>query len=362
MIIHQKKSINFLFFIFLFLHTVPLIFRENYQMITSVNYSIVLLLLFLISFYKSNINLVSSVMISMIFISFIMTLFGYSGTIFALILAASLPTFLFNNIKSKDELLNIFYSPIIFCSILVIIFSFYLFDQIKDRLFEVFFLGKYFIISSINYVPLLLFSFSVLCYSIIRIKNKNAEKKSKFDFLFLTILLSVTIFFSFIYGTRSVFLVSLIFVFIHLKKFKRLLIPLSLLLIFYNKDQLILATVDFFTINDLSEISEVGKDNRRADSLVSLIKSSMQLEYNFRENMSYSTLINLLFSLFPLSLIYLYHLFMPISIVFKRGISDLHFIYGLSLFITIYQMDFFSIFTLFFLIKFIKFSYSLPKN
>jgi len=125
--------------------------------------------------------------------------------------------------------------------------------------------------------------------------------------------------------------------------------------LFYNKDQLMLATVDFLTITDISNITEVGQDDRRLGSLTALIKSSTQLEYNFREHMSFSTLINLLFSLFPLSLIYLYHLFMPISIVFKRGVSDLHFIFGLSLLITIYQMDFFSIFTLFFLIRFITF-------
>ena len=124
--------IRLFLFLFLFLHLVPFAYRENYQFLTILNYSIILFSLFLFSFNKKKLDLISIFFTGLILISTVMSLFGYSGTISSLILAASIPHFMFSNINSKKDFLELFYQPIIISVFLLILFSAQLYIDVKD--------------------------------------------------------------------------------------------------------------------------------------------------------------------------------------------------------------------------------------
>ncbi len=69
--------------------------------------------------------------------------------------------------------------------------------------------------------------------------------------------------------------------------------------------------------------------------------------------MSYSSLVNLLFSLFPLTLVFLYNLPKTLIIIFKRRDISLFSVFSSSFISVIYQMDFFSIFAFFFFLEYV---------
>ena len=341
--------IRFLLFSFFFLHVIPFFLKESYQFITIFNYSIVIFLLFISSFNKKKIKPISLIFISLIFISITMAVFGFSGTISSLILAASIPHFLLSNINSEKDFIQLFYQPIILCSLLLILFSAYLYIDVKDILDSYYYLGEYFIIASINYVPLLFCSFCVITFILFRAKNKQIDNKL-FHSLFFILLVLLTGFYSMIFLTRTVFVCSFLLLFAHFKKTRIYLILLMLTIAIYNIDAILLEVIKFF---GSETISDIAGDNRRFDSVTNLINSSLSLDFDFRNQMSYSSLINLLFSLFPLTLVYLYNLLNALIIIFKRRDISLFSVFLSSFFLVIYQMDFFSIFAFFLFLEYV---------
>jgi hypothetical protein len=366
MILKRTSLVKFLFFVFLLLHAIPLVFNENYQLIIIFTYSIILFSLIVSSFNNKNMSPISIMYISLIGISLTMSSLGFSGTISSLIMAASLPHFLFSNLNSEKDFLQLFYQPIMLSSFLLILFSAYLYTDVQDILgisylgnnvledFSKDQLGEYFIRASINYVPLVFFSFSVLLYLLVRTKIKHIDNK-RFHSLFLILLVLLTIFYSSIFLTRSVFVCSFILLYVCLNKKTRILIVLiTPIIVFYNIDVINTMISNFFYTGS-STILEILSDYRRADSITNLINSSLSFNFDFRNQVSYSSFINLLFSLFPLTLVFLYSPFNTLIRIFKkRDIS--WFVVFLSCFmLVIYQMDFFSIFTFFFFMEYIKF-------
>ena len=341
---------RFLLFLFFFLHVIPFVLKENYQFITILNYSIVIFLLFISCFNKKKIDSISIIFMSLIFISITMAVFGFSGTISSLILAASIPHFLFSNINSEKDFLQLFYLPIILCSLLLILFSAYLYIDVKDILDSYYYLGEYFIIASINYVPLLFSSFCVIIYILFRVNNKQIDNKL-FHSLFFILLVLLTGFYSMIFLTRTVFVCSLLLLFAHLKKTRIYFILLIPIIVIYNIDVILLEVIKFF---GSETISDIGSDNIRFDSATNLINSSLSFNFDFRNKMSYSSLINLLFSLFPLTLVFLYNPFKTLIIIFNRRDVGLFLVFLSCIILVIYQMDFFSIFAFFFFMEYVK--------
>lgn len=340
---------RFLLFLFFFLHVIPFVLKENYQFITILNYSIVIFLLFISCFNKKKKDSISIIFMSLIFISITMAVFGFPGTISSLILAASIPHFLFSNINSEKDFLQLFYLPIILCSLLLILFSAYLYIDVKDILDNYYYLGEYFIIASINYVPLLFSSFCVIIYILFRANNKQIDNKL-FHSLFFILFVLLTGFYSIIFLTRSVFVCSLLLLFAHLKKTRIYFILLIPIIVIYNIDVIILEGIKFF---GSETIQDIASDNQRSNSVINLINSSLSFDFDFRNQMSYSSLVNLLFSLFPLTLVFLYNLPKTLIIIFKRRDISLFSVFSSSFISVIYQMDFFSIFAFFFFLEYV---------
>ena len=341
--------IRLFLFLFLFLHLVPFAFRESYQFLTILNYSIILFFLFLFSFNKKKLDLISIIFMGLILISTVMSLFGYSGTISSLILAASIPHFMFSNINSKKDFLELFYQPIIISVFLLILFSAQLYIDVKDDLTSYYFLGEYFITASINYVTLTLNCFCIITYLIIKTKIEQVDKKLFYS-LFLVLLISLSVYFSIIFLTRTVFVCSLFILLAHLKKIRIYFILITLIIAINYADVIFLEVIKFFGAETLSDIAS---DNSRFDSVTNLINSQVNFEFDFRNQMSYSSLINLLFSLFPLTFMFLYSPFKALIIILKRRNISLLLVFSSSFIVVVYQMDFFSIFTFFFLINYV---------
>lgn len=351
MIIQRNSLIKFLFFLFLLLHAIPLVLNENYQLITILNYSAILFSLLLCSFNNKKMNPYSVILMSLIFISLAMSFLGFSGTISSLIMAASLPHFLFRNMNSKKHFLQLFYQPIILCSTFLIFFSAYLYFDVRNVLDNYYYLGEYFIIASINYVSLLFISFSVLLYLLIKTCiNHNYNKQVHSLFLISFILL--TMFYSSIFLTRIVFACSLLLMYAFFKKTRILISLLIPIIFFYNVDTIIPTFINFF---GSGSILEIASDYRRIDSISNLINSSLSINFDFRNQMSYSSLINLIFSLFPLTLVFLYNPFSTLIIIFKKRDLTLFLVFLSCFILVVYQMDFFSIFTFFFFMEYVKF-------
>ena len=209
----------------------------------------------------------------------------------------------------------------------------------------------YFIIASINYVPLLFISFSVLLYLLVRTKIKHIDNK-RFHSLVLILLILLTIFYSSIFLTRTVFACSLILLYAYFKRSRILIVLLIPIIVFYNIDVINTMIINFF-YTGADTILEILSDYRRVDSVTNLINSSLSLDFDFRNQMSYSSLINLLFSLFPLTLVYLYNLLNALIIIFKRRDISLFSVFLSSFFLVIYQMDFFSIFAFFLFLEYV---------
>lgn len=350
MILARKSLIKFLFFLFLFLHSLPLVFNESYAFITILNYSAILFLLIFCSFNNKKMEPFSVLLLILIFISVIMSFLGYSGSVSSLIMAASLPHFLFRNADTEEDFLKLFYRPIIICSFLIIFFSAYLYLDVRNVLDNYYYLGEYFIIASINYVSLLLVSFSVLIYLLVRTSIKQAHKTTFLWLLLISFILS-SIFFGIIFLTRIVFICSLLLLYAISKKTRVFITLLLPFIVLYNIDSIIPIFIDFF---GKGSILEIASDARRIESISNLFNSSLRLEFDFRNHMSYSSLINLIFSLFPFTLVFLYIPFTTLITIFKKRDFSLFFVFLSCFTLVIYQMDFFSVFSFFFLIEYIK--------
>jgi len=349
--ITRKNWLSFFLFIFLINHIIPLVYRHQYEITTQLNYGILLLLL-LLSIKKNKINISGFILLTLVVISFVMYLLGFSGTILALILCASTPFFLFKNILiTKKEFVKVFYLPVKISAIILFFGLLFLYFQVKDDLLRTMFLGSYFIIASINYVSLLLFSFSILFFVVVSAKNEIGLKKNRYDFIILMFLILFSIFFSFIFLTRITFVASVVLLFIFFRRrWKTLVILCFIFSTIYIREFIDLILI--FIGSDTLSI-DVAQDNRREDSVMRLINSAVNFDFNFRDNMSFSSLFNLIFSLFPLTFIFGYLLF---ESVFFFQLRIYYYIgaFLICLLISIYQMDFLSIFTLFFISEYIK--------
>ncbi len=353
MILTRISLVKFLSFIFLFLHAAPLIFNQYYQMIIIFNYSIVLLLLIVASFSNKKMSLLSILYIILIFISSSMSILGFSGTISALIMAASLPHFLFSIINLKEDFLKLFYQPIVLFSILLMVFSFYLYTDIKDMLNNYLYLGEYFVIASINYVPLVFASFSILLYLLVKTQLELFNNE-RLGWLLLLFLILLTIFYSSIFLTRSVLVCSLVLMYTYFKKTRILLLLALPIFVSYNIEVIIPIFVNFFGSSDILNILS---DFSRTNSVISLINSSLEnifYNFDFRNQMSYSSLMNLLFSMFPLTFIFLYSPLNAFIKIFKSNDIIMILVFLSSFTLVLYQMDFFSIFVFYFLSEYIK--------
>ena len=350
MILSKQKVVRFIFFIFLFLHTLPLVAKESYQLITVFNYSIILGSLFLLLFNSDKLNFFLLFASLLVIVSVILAFLGFSGSILAYVLAAIFPSLLFKKIKSDRDFLFYFYLPITISSISLLIFSGYLFFEIRDEVFlysNSLQLGEFFIIASINVVSLYFFGFSVLYFVLLLVKKRNFKEKWFESFIILG-LLSAGLFFSFVFNTRVVFAVILIIITLHFSKYSKLLILLIITFLLYNFSSISNALNVFYGNSNLSKLIF---DNERSISSLNLINTSMNLGFSFRNNMSYSSLINLLFSLFPFTLIFLPNILSTPSKIIRNKMYYMLFLFSGCLLVTIFQMDFLSIFILFFLIE-----------
>lgn len=241
-------------------------------------------------------------------------------------------------------------------SFLLIIFSAYLYIDVNDFLASYtdrFYLGEYFVIASINIVPLAFAGFSVLVYLLSRTKIDHFSNK-RFDSSLLIILILLTIFYSSTFLSRSVLVCSLILLHACFKKTRILLLFTIPIFVFYNMDSIIPIFTIFFGSGNILELMY---DPSRADSVTNLINSSFNnsfYNFDFRDQMSYSSLINLLFSMFPLTFIFLYSPFNALIKIFKRSDMSLFLVFLSSFTLVIYQMDFFSIFAFFFFLEYVK--------
>ena len=154
---------------------------------------------------------------------------------------------------------------------------------------------------------------------------------------------------SWIFLTRSVFVCSLLILVAHLKKLRKYLLLATLFIAIYFSDTILTEIMAFF---GSSTFVEIASDNQRLDSVTNLILSQIKFDFDFRNNMSYSSFINLIFSLFPLTLVYLYKPLKTIVLIFRRRDISLLLVFCSALILVVYQMDFLSIFTFYFLINY----------
>ena len=91
------------------------------------------------------------------------------------------------------------------------------------------------------------------------------------------------------------------------KKIRILFLLLLPIFVFYNSDNILPTFINFFGGDNIFDII-LPSDGVRVDSIKNLINSSLyHIFYNldYSNQMSYSTFTNLLFSMFPLTLIFL---------------------------------------------------------
>lgn len=342
---------KYLFFLYLFFHVLPFFYRESYKTLTWVNYSVILFFWFIVLITKKKLDLESILYVILVVVSMNLAVLGFSGSIISLILAASIPHFVFKKINSDEDFITFFTKPIIYLSIILLLSSLSLYSQVKNQLENFSFLGEYFVIASINYVPLVLNTCCLLFFLLIHTyKRKNYIKKVLI--LIFGLLLVTNLFFCFIFLTRSVLISTCILVLLTGKQVRRFIILMSLFVFFIHIDfeSFFSGLIVFFGSDNLIEIAS---DNRRYDSVLKLIHSSFSLGFNFRENMSYSSFLNLIFSLFPLTLIFLYTPYVTIKTIFVKRDVKMLFYFLASLIVVIYQMDFLSIFTFYFISNYI---------
>lgn len=339
------------FAIFLILNIVPFFIRNQYEIITKVNYSLTLLLLLALTTLPRNVYKQFYLYLLLIF-SILFVLLGNSGSIFSLLACAIFPILLFYHFRNKENLFDFFYLPIIIASVLSIIAVLYVFLKTYNILTEFYFLGEYFVIASINYVPLTLFNIAIVLYLILQ---ANYFQKyiaiSKAILFVLTILCVIA---SFFYLTKTSLFGSTFLLFLQLKRKHLLFILGTVVFVFIKYHELFLDAFVAFMGADPSDVTM--KDDRRFDSAVLLVSDAIKFKFNFRDAQSFSTLLNLLFSIFPISLFMISPL-IKILRKFDFKIINQYALFGIMILLTSYQMDFMSIFTLYFITVYISYSH-----
>ena len=346
--IRRLGVLKIVFSIFLILNVIPFFVRIKYEIITKINYSLTLLVLLSLLTTPKNINN-KFILFVLVSFSILLISLGNSGSIFALIVCSILPILLFDNFRSFKGLSDFFFTPFIIAALLSIIGVLFIFSHTYDILTELYFLGEYFLIASINYVPLTLFNIAIALYLLLKLKKESKNLVFfKIVLLVLTILCVVA---SFIYLTKTTFFGSTLLLFFQLKRKHIYFLSGVIVFFIFKYHNLILDGFVAFMGVDLSEVTM--KDDRRLESAILLVNDAINLKYNYRDTQSFSTLLNLLFSIFPISLLMIFPL---ISVVrkFRIKLIDQYSLFGVLILLTSYQMDFLSLFTLYFIVMFIS--------
>lgn len=354
MILQRNKLISLLLLLFLLIHIIPFYDRNSYKIVMFCDYGLILPLFLLVSIrLNSWINPAKSFfLLALILLSYLLLLLGYAGSISALILASAIPFFVLNNAKSYTELIEMLYPSIKTASIVLIVMGLYLFSTTKDQLLNFYFFEDYFVIASINYASLLFYGFTFIFFLLYYLKEKHIEKPSKFDFFLGLTLISFSIFFSFIYLTRSTLIASLFLLVLYLRHHSTIMIICIIVGMVLNSRIIFENIIVFFGSDDVVDVAT--RDFRRIDSVIFLVKRAVSFDYDLSNHMSFSSLANLLFCLFPLSLFFIKDiLFAYVNTLRTDKVYLLLLV--VATFIIIYQMDFFSVFVFFILIEVISF-------
>lgn len=347
------RVFTILFFMFLFIQIVPFLTRENMQQILILDYSFIFPLIFLYSALKrDNRNIFQYLYFVAISIaSFILYFFGFSGSISGFILCSTVPYFIFNHFNTPNKLIIALFPAIKWASVAIIIFGTIMFIGIRDQLNNMLLMTTFFIKASINYVSLLFFGFTLLYIMLFDIKKQYVEEPTRFEFIIAIVMLTSSAFYSAMYLTRSTFIASIILFAVFFRQ-NRTIIFVSIIfafIIFSDKVYEFLGNLLGLGVNT---VSNLAVQDIRVQSINNLIDKSLDFDYNFTDNMSYSSLINVLFSLFPFSLVLGIPLIFYAVGVFQLKNLDRKIFYTLlltsSIFICLYQMDFFSAFVLYF--------------
>ena len=334
------------------MHTFPLLIREFMQTVIIFDYSIILSLIFVFSLVKkASFNSLKYLYYGTItIVSFLLYLFGYSGSIAGFILAATVPYFMFNNFNSYKVLVSVVFPPVKIACILLLIFGAFLYFNVKDQTNNALLMGAYFITASINYVSLLFYGFTVLYLLLYEIKKAEDKTVSVLEVGIAILLVFSTGFYSAMYETRSTFVATVLFAIVLFKDNRKILVFAVFfgLLIFRQE-----IYEYFIGILGTDDIGKLAAQDIRLNSVNSLIVNSLDLNYDkFSETMSFSSLMNLFFCLFPFTFVFFADILAVIFSLFlyKDRMKGLYYIafLGNAIFICAYQMDFLSIFVLFF--------------
>lgn len=346
------KVYSYLIFLFLIIQVIPLLFRDKLRIFIFFDYSVIITIILLYSIFtkKSTNSFVTLYSIALVIFSYLMFLFGYSGSISGFILSAIVPVFLVNNLNSIDLLTNYLYQPFKYASVFLIVFGTIMYYDILDLLSDKVLMGYIFGISSINYVSLLFYGYSSILLLLFFLYKKRNIKIKFVDYLIVYLVVLSSIFYSFIYDTRSTFISScLLLIFLNIK-YKKILFSLLLLSLFVFFDKILFFLIELMGTNDINAL--VVQDIR-INSINNLISKSIEFDYDFTNNMSFSSLFNVLFSLFPLSFflgfILIRDFFYILSIKDYETKFFFILIFSNAIFVSLYQMDFFSTFVLFFI-------------
>lgn len=345
------KYLKLLLFVFLFIQVVPLLTRENMQAIVIFDYSVVLSLLFAISITtRDSANSIKFIYyIAITVVSFFLYLFGYAGSIAGFILAATVPYFMFNHFTSYKSLINTVFVPVKVASIILLVFGAILFWDIGAQINNMALMTKYFIKASINYVSLLFYGFTILYLLLYEVKKANFGFVSKFELSLGILLIFCTAFYSAMYLTRSTFLVALLLGIILLREYRKTMILVAILVFIIFRQEI----YDYIIkLLGTDSVGELATQDIRVDSVNNLIENSLNFNYGeFSDTMSFSSLANLLFCLFPFTLVFLIEIVRFILSLILNPNKKKSLFYGLflgaAIFICSYQMDFLSIFVLF---------------
>lgn len=349
--------LRFLLFLFLLIQALTFVTRQNMQQMLIFDYSFVLSVVFVFSISKSNQRnpIKFFYLTSLAIISFVLYMFGFAGSISGNILAASIPFFIFNHIDSSKKLISILYNPIKWGTIAIIIFGTFLFFDVHNQLTNFALLTKYFIKASINYVSLMFYGCAMLYLLIYNIK-KRVSSVSKFDYLLAIIILGTSTFYSAMYLTRSTFVASIIMSIIFFRANKIFLFISFMIAIVMFRMEIIEYFVSFLGSDS---IGDLAVQDVRVESINYLVSNAIDFNYDFSNTMSHSSLINLLFCLFPFTLFFGVDLVITAIGIIKIKVMELQVYYAIlfftAVFVCTYQMDFFSIFTLFMCGQFIIF-------
>jgi hypothetical protein len=349
-ILKRVDILQTVYAIFLISNILPFFIRNQYEIITKLNYSLTLLVLLGLTTLPRNVYKQFYLYILLIF-SIGLVVLGNSGSIFALIACTIFPIILFYNFKKREDLFVFFYPPIITVSVFSIIAVLYVFLNTYNILTEFYFLGEYFVIASINYVPLTLFNIATLLYLILQVNYFQKNIAISKVILFVLTLLCVVA--SFIYLTKTTLFGSFLLLFLQLNRKYLLFILGILVFVLLKYQELFLDAFMAFMGAEQNELTM--NDDRRVDSAVLYVTDAIKFKFNYRDTQSFSTLLNLLFSIFPFSLLMVFPLIYVIR-KFDFKIINQYALFGVTLLLTVYQMDFMSIFNLYFITQIISYS------